>query len=248
MTMAHFVRGWRQREVLITLGLALVSVLLWRVAWAGWLFYPFHVFGTFVHELGHGFAAMATGGRFLQFVVRPDLSGTATTAGGVRWVVVSAGYLGSALFGGVLLIISAWGVSARRVLVGLGAALALVCLWYARNLFGFAAGLLMAAGLMVAGRRLDDRWASGLLLFLAVHSMLDALDSLFDLVKLSTHHRHVLTDAQTMAQYTMVPAVLWALLWCGLAIAMLVVSLNIAYRRVPTTVEERRTWSDTMRR
>lgn len=233
MTVAHFFQGWRQREALIVLGLAVASILLWRVPVLGWLFYPFQLFGTFIHELGHGLAAMATGGEFRRFVVSPNLSGQAWSAGGIRWIVVSAGYIGSALFGGGLIIISAWGASARTVLFGLGVLFGLMCLLFVRNLFGIATGFLLAAGLIVAGQRLADAWANGLLLFLSVQCMLDAIDSVFDLVKLSTHHRDLRTDAQIMAQHYLLPAIFWALLWTAIAIAILIVSLNIAYRRTP---------------
>ncbi len=233
MTVAHFFRGWRQREVLIVIGLALASMLLWRVPWVGLIFYPFHLFGTFVHEMAHGLAAIITGGKFLKFIVRPDFSGVATTAGGISWIIVSAGYLGSAIFGGLLVIISAWGVSARHVLLGLGVIMAIMCLLFVRSIFGFIAGFLIAGGLIAAGIKLNDTWASGLLLFLAVQSMLDAIDSVFDLIKLSTHHRAVLTDAQIMASKTFLPAIFWALLWTGIALAILVFSLSIAYRREP---------------
>lgn len=37
--------------------------------------YPFRLFGTFVHELSHGLAAVATGGEFQRFSVQPDVSG-----------------------------------------------------------------------------------------------------------------------------------------------------------------------------
>lgn len=231
MTIAHYFKGWRQREVLIVLGLALASLVLWRVPWLGWVFYPFHVFGVFVHELCHGLAAIITGGSFIRFIVNPNLSGTATTTGGIGWIIVSAGYIGSAIFGGLLIVISSLGVSARIVLIGMGIILGGMCLLFVRNLFGIAAGLVLATSLLIAGNRLNDMWASGLLLFLAVQSVLDALDSVFDLIQLSTHHMHIRTDAQIMASNTFLPAVFWALLWTSISIVILFFSLNLAYRR-----------------
>lgn len=233
MTISHFFQGWRQREVLIILGLAIASLVLWRVPFIAWVFYPFHLFGTFIHELSHGIAAILTGGSFLKFVVRPNFSGVATTSGGIDWIIVSAGYVGSAIFGGLLIIISAWGISARAVLFGLGIALGILCVLFVRSLFGIVAGLLFSAVLIAAGTRLSGFWASQVLLFIAIQSILDALDSVFDLVKLSTHHRYVLTDAQIMAQKTFLPAVFWAVLWSGISLAVLVTSLTIAYRRNP---------------
>ncbi|HSH78357.1 MAG TPA: M50 family metallopeptidase [Herpetosiphonaceae bacterium] len=228
-----FLRGWRHREVLMALGMGILCVVLWRLPAFAWLLYPFRLLNTFAHELSHGIAAIATGGEFLRFTVRSDLSGLAWSAGGVRWVVTSAGYIGSALVGGVLTILSARGIAARTVLVGLGIALGVLCLLFVRNIFGVAAGLLLAGALFLAGRWLNRFWADGLLLFLSVQLMLDAFDSLLDLVVLSTAAPDARTDAQSMAAMTGIPAIVWAVLWNMVALAILAGSLYLAYRKPP---------------
>ena len=230
MTRPRYLAGWRQRDLVILIGLALFSLLLAREPTIWWLLYPFRLLGTFVHELSHGLAAIATGGSFRRFVVNPDFSGMAWSSGGARWLVASAGYVGSAVFGGVLTILSARGVPARTLLVGLGVALGVLCLFFVRNVFGVVSGLLIAVAFCLAGRQLPRRWASGLVLFLAVQMMLDALHSLLDLITVSAAMHGAATDAQIMAQATGVPALIWALLWNLSAIGILVAALRIAYR------------------
>src|SRR5215217_2007374 len=117
---------WRQRDVLIMIGVVFVSIVLGRQPGFEWLFFPFRLFDTFIHELSHGLATIITGGSFLRLVVYPDFSGMAWSSGGLRWFVTSAGYLGSALFGAVLTLLSARRIPARRLLVGLGIALGLL--------------------------------------------------------------------------------------------------------------------------
>ncbi|NJP04438.1 MAG: M50 family metallopeptidase [Chloroflexaceae bacterium] len=230
MNMTSFFQQWRYREVLIVIALVLLSLVLAHVPLLSMLFYPFELFNTFIHELSHGIAAILTGGRFVRFEVRPNLSGTAWSAGGIGWIVTSAGYLGSAIFGGFLLLLSAWGVSARAVLMGLGVTLGVLCLLFVRNLFGIATGLLLSASLFLAGTRLPARWAGFLLLFLAVQAMLNAFESVIVLFVLSTRHGHVTTDAQIMASMTGIPAPFWAVLWMGIALLILLGSLSLAYR------------------
>jgi hypothetical protein len=229
----RWLKGWRQREVLLVLLLGVVSVLLWRVPMLGLVWYPFHLLGTFIHEICHGLAAIVSGGDFQRFVVRPDQSGTAWYTGGVGWFVTSAGYVGCALVGGVLTILSARDISARTVLFLLGVVLGILCLIFVKNLFGMAAGLLLSGALLLAGDRLPERWADGLLLFLAVQVMLNAINSLFDLLYLSTQRGDILTDAQLMHMMTGIPAPLWALIWNLIALGILTVSFTIAYRRIP---------------
>ena len=232
---ASLTGNWRFREMLVVLGLALALVLLGNVPVLGWLFYPFRVFGTFVHELGHGLAAILTGGQFQRFAVNPDLSGSALSADGVRWIIASAGYVGSALFGGLLVILSSRGVPARKVLLWLGVILGVLCLLFVRNFFGAVTGLGLAAALIFAGRRLAPLWADGLLLLLAVQMMLGSLNSLLDLLQLSVFSRTT-TDAALMAQATGIPAMFWALLWTAISGVILFFALRIAYRRPPAPV------------
>lgn len=220
----------RRREFMSVIGIALAIVVLWHVPLVGWLFYPFQLFGTFIHEISHGLAAIATGGNFQRFVVNMDLSGVAWSAGGVRWVVSSAGYIGSAAFGGLLVLLAAWKVPARRVLLWLGLALGIMCLLFVRNLFGIFAGLALAATLVLAAQQLRAQWAEWLLLVLAVQLMLDGINSLFGLVRLSASS-NVRTDAMIMAQATSVPAIVWAVVWTLVSLAILVGTLRLAYGR-----------------
>lgn len=233
--MQHIFQGWRHKEIIAVLFIGVVSIVLWRVPMLGILFYPFQLFNTFIHELSHGLAAILTGGQFVQFAVNPDLSGVAWSAGGIRWVVTSAGYVGAALFGGFLTILSARGAPANTVLVFLGIGLGILCLIFVRNLFGIVSGLILATLLVLAGKYLRPLWADGLLLVLAVQAMLNAIDSLMDLFWLSTRSS-TMTDALIMQEQTGIPAVIWALVWGALSLGILAGSLTLAYRNDPNAL------------
>lgn len=219
----------RRRELTSVIGIALAIVVLWHVPLVGWLFYPFQLFGTFIHEISHGLAAILTGGNFQRFVVNSDLSGVAWSAGGVRWVVSSAGYIGSAAFGGFLVLLAAWRLPANRVLFWLGLALGVMCLLFVRNVFGVLSGVALATALVLAAQRLRSQWAEWLLLVLAVQLMLDGINSLLGLVRLSASSR-VVTDAAIMAQATGIPAIVWAVVWTLISLAILFATLRLAYR------------------
>lgn len=224
------VQGWRYGELVLVLLLAAATVVFGNVPLVAQISYPFQLLGTFVHELSHGVAAIITGGEFQRFAVSPNLSGLAWSAGGIRWVVTSAGYLGSALFGGFLLILTARGISARHILTLLGLVLGMLCLVFVRNLFGIISGLALTGVLLLAGEVLNRSWAYALLLFLSVQLILDALNSVFYLVFLSARLGNALSDAHTMQQLTGIPALFWALFWSALSIVVLLVSLTIAFR------------------
>jgi hypothetical protein len=228
--MSGFSDGWRWGELAGLAALALLLIVLWQIPGVGFVVYPFRLFGTFVHEISHGIAALATGGDFHRFTVSPDLSGLAWSAGGWRWVISSAGYIGSAVFGGVLILLAARGAASRVLLMALGLLLGLLCLLFVRNLFGILSGLVLAAATFYAGYRLRPPWSDVVLLVLALQLVLDGFNSLFTLLRLSAAST-VQTDALSMAQATGIPAVIWSLVWAAISAAVLGFTLYLAYRR-----------------
>ena len=221
-------RDWK--HWLELLGIALALVVLWQVPWLGWLAYPFRLFGTFVHELSHGLAAIATGGQFQRFSVSPDLSGLAWSAGGIRVIVSSAGYIGSAIFGGVLVALHARGLPARVLLLGMGVVFGVLCLLFVRNLFGLASALVLTAALLYAGLKFSEAWRDGLLKVLALQLILDGYNSLFTVLRLS-RAGDAQTDAYAMQQLTWLPASVWAVLWMLASTAILFGVLRYAMRK-----------------
>src|SRR3982750_4881070 len=102
---------------------ATLSVLLWFIPYAEVLTYPFRIFVTFIHEGGHALAALLTGNSVASLSVAMNASGeTYTTEGGLisQLFISSAGYLGSMVFGALLLILIRKAVAARIVLLGGG--------------------------------------------------------------------------------------------------------------------------------
>ncbi|PDW04949.1 M50 family metallopeptidase [Candidatus Viridilinea mediisalina] len=222
---------WTRPDILLLTAGALGSTLLWRVPLLGWLFYPFRLLNTFVHELSHGLAAILTGGRFERFVVYANMEGLALIRGGNRVIIASAGYLGAALFGGLLILLTATPLAEQSLLLGLGASLGLLCLLFVRNLFGWLAGMLLAAALGAAGWWLDSQAAMLLLALLALQMPLAAIHSLIDLMRIAVRRARpgYLSDAHLLARHTRIPAPLWATLWFLMALAIVVVTVAVAY-------------------
>lgn len=220
-------KDWRHWVELLLLAIALVVV--WQLPWLGWLAYPFRLFGTFVHELSHGLAAIGTGGQFQRFSVSPDLSGLAWSAGGIRVIVSSAGYIGSAIFGGVLIALHARWFSARTLLLGMAAVFAVLCLLFVRNLYGVATALVLTAAMAYAGLKFSEPWRDGLLKVLALQLILDGYNSLFTVFALS-RTGNAQTDAAAMAQLTWLPATFWAVLWMLVSTVIVFFVLRYAMR------------------
>jgi hypothetical protein len=220
---------------LILAGVAFFFTLVLRhIPILRWVVVPFQLFVTLVHELSHGLAALLTGGRFLQFTMASDSSGMATTSGGWRWVIVPAGYLGAAIFGGLLLILTLRSNQERRrrwLAIGLGAFFALATVLFARNLTAVAVGSFSALTLLALGFYGPPLLLLFGLNLLAIQSILNGIDSLLGLTRLNAGPFQLPNDAQTMASLTHIPALFWAALWSLTAVAILIASIYLSFQR-----------------
>lgn len=221
-------QSWQRWLGLAALSLVLIG--LWQVPWLNFLVYPFRLFGTFVHELSHGLMALLTGGSFLRFQVSADLSGVAQSAGGIRWLIASAGYVGSAVFGGVLLLLHARGVATRSLLLVMGLLLALLATLFLRNAFGWLAAGALSALLILSALKLPEAGRQLLFDLLALQLVLDGYASLWTVFQLSAHP-NVATDAQTMASLTWLPAWSWAVIWSLFSTLVLFACVRASIRR-----------------
>src|SRR5688500_6935653 len=133
----------RKRRAWTLAALAVGSILLWQTYWGSLLLYPFTILATWFHEMGHGLAAILTGGQFEQLAIYSDGSGVAQSLAPVDASVFSgafvaaAGPLGPPVVG-ALLIIASRGRRATRIALGvLAGALLLSTLIWVRSAVGW---------------------------------------------------------------------------------------------------------------
>jgi len=145
----------RKRRI-ATLGvLALLSILLWQTYWGSILLYPFTILATWFHEMGHGLAAILTGGDFERLLIYPDGSGVASSMRPADSSVLSdalvsaAGPLGPPIAGALLIVASRTRRATRAVLAVLAAALVVSTLIWVRSLVGWIVLPLIALALLI---------------------------------------------------------------------------------------------------
>ena len=205
----------------------LALLVLLNVPYGAYALYPFKLFSTWVHEMSHGLAALALGGHIDSLLVYPDGSGLAHTRcpeGRLnRAVVASAGYLGTAVVGSLLLASRGRRLAGPAGLVGLGVAMGASAFWVVRNPFGFFAVLGMGAGLVALGRALSREHAGQVFTFLAATCSLNAITSvrtLFGSNLVVNGQPSGGSDAQTLADLFLLPSFFWAALWLVAALVL----------------------------
>ncbi len=236
------------RLELRTLAFALLaSLLLWNLPFGGVLLYPFKLLATWLHELSHGLAMLLTGVGFDRVLIYRDTSGLAygsSEAGRLASAMIAAaGYMGTPLWGALLLVVSPDARWARRALLVLAALLVGTSLTVIDvpdgDQFGpwaiGAIGAACAAAALVMPGRLRLAMAH----FIAAQSCVDALLDIRVLLRPSQVVGGKIagaSDAHNMAQATFGTTATWAvwtwaIVWLLWSLAVLYVALRVSGSR-----------------
>jgi peptidase M50B-like protein len=227
------------RLELRTLAFALLaSLLLWNLPFGGVLLYPFKLLATWLHELSHGLAMIVTGAGFDHVLIYRDTSGLAygrSASGGIsRAVIAAAGYMGTPLWGALLLVVTPNARLARWALLlfaGLliGTALTVIDLPNGDPFGPWAIGAIGAA-CAAAALIVPARWRLAIAHFIAAQS---CVNSILDIRVLLRPSQVVggqvagASDAHNMAAATFGTSATWAV-WTW-AIIWLLWSLGVLY-------------------
>jgi hypothetical protein len=221
------VRPRTKRRLRFLLAFGVYFGLLW-IFWNTPFVYPLQVFVVFLHEISHGIAAVATGGSIQRITLNPRLGGACYCPGGNAFITLSAGYLGSLLWGGATLEAGRRaGARAPMVTSALGVGVVLITLLFVRSAFGILFGVLFGVFLVVAARSLKAESNRTLLTVLGLTSCLYAI---LDIKSDVLDRPHLPSDAHMLAQLTGVPTVAWGVLWIALALAVSAWLFLRAYR------------------
>lgn len=214
----------------LIIGASIVTMLVYLVPFLGPLSYPFMLFSTFVHEMGHGIAAILAGGEFLSFKMWSNGSGVAQISGEFgrlsRAFIAAAGLVGPS-FIATFYFMGAKTEQRARIVLGLSGIIAIFSLMLLiRNLFGifFIGGF---AGLCFIGAFYKPAIAQGLVAFFACELSLSVFarsDYLFKREAVTTAGL-MPSDVSHIAEALFLPYWFWGIV-CGL-ISLLVLSFGI---------------------
>ncbi len=216
------------RRLLLAILAVVVVLILWNIPQLDFLLYPFRLFVTYVHESGHGTAALISGGRFLGFEIFSNGSGQAITAGGSRWLILPAGYLGAALFGSILFYLNNRFHRSKLLAIIIGVGLIIYSLLFGRiALLSLIVGSAFGIGLIALGWKANEYINSFLLNILALLTGLNAVLDVYYLVGSSSASLGtVQNDAAAFSSQVLgLPAAFWAFLWSLIALGMLGVAI-----------------------
>lgn len=178
--------------------------------WSTPVVLPLKLLVVFFHELSHGAAAILTGGSIESISVNFQQGGEAWTRGGSRFVILTAGYLGSLVIGAGLLLAALKGRADRAVLAGLGVMMLVVLVLYVRDLPAALICGATGAALLAAGRFLSAPICDLILRVIGLSSLIYVPYDIFD----DTLRRSSLqSDARMLAEEIGGTTMMWGGLW-----------------------------------
>jgi hypothetical protein len=211
------------RRILTLAALFTVAVVFWNT----FALTPVKSLVVLFHELSHGLAAVATGGRITKIELSAHFGGICYFTGGWSLLTLPAGYLGSMLWGALLLLVGRSPEASRPAAGVLGFFLLGMTLLYVRTPLGILVGLSWGLALIVLARRTSGALTALVLEFVGISSMLYAiLDIKEDLIDRTV----AISDAARFAQIYGGPPVLWGVIWIGIALVATFFTLRVAVK------------------
>jgi preprotein translocase subunit SecG len=211
--------------------------------------YPFKVLATWLHELSHGIAMIITGSGFDRMVIYRDTSGLAyayTAVGSFGTAIIAAaGYMGTPLWGAVLLVVTPNARAARNALIVLAVLLVgttILVIAPAPNGDRFGQYIVPAIGaaIALAAILLPDRWRVLVAHFIAAQACVNALLDIRVLLRPSQvvdgKSTGNMSDAHNMAASTFGTTETWAvwtwaIIWLAWSLVILFVALRVSGSR-----------------
>jgi len=213
-------------------GFALYFIALWFL-WDTVVVYPLKIFVVLLHETSHAVAALATGGYVERIVLDPAQGGACYCPGGNAFLTLSAGYLGSLLWGGAILLAARSQRIRPALVTGILGGLTLgLTLLYVRSLFGVGFGLAFAAALLLASRKASPAVNRMVATVLGLTSILYAI---LDIKSDVLDRPHLRSDAAMLAEVTGIPTAVWGFIWITAALALAFWLVRKAYWEAPLT-------------
>jgi hypothetical protein len=220
------------RSLQVAVLVILIGCTIWL--WSTLALYPIKLFVVLLHELSHGAAALLTGGEILSIEISELIGGSCQYRGGNQLVVASAGYLGSLLWGGVILVIASRTKYSRELGTVIASVMIIATLLWIRNTFGVL--FTMGSAILLFGlcRFLPSWMVRTLLQFLGTASCLYVIVDIYEDV-IRVHQDG--SDAETLATLTGIPALFWGVMWALIAFVMIFYSFYLAGQPSPDSGE-----------
>ncbi|OUM58726.1 hypothetical protein PIROE2DRAFT_47712 [Piromyces sp. E2] len=217
-----------QTTTLIIIGVYILVILIfWNVKYLSTILWPFKIFTVGLHELSHALAGILTGAKIESIKVDADEGGCCTMRGGKQWVTLPAGYIGSSLFGALMIFCGFNEQASKYCSIVIGICM-LLLLWYAKNwIVRIITVVFVGLGAFMWWFE-DGKYLVYFVLFLGTMS---CFYSLWDIIDDVVLHKINESDASKFAKifcHGCMPAQVWGFFWFLYSLVFLILGIVAA--------------------
>lgn len=202
----------------------LVLICLVFGLWTTPVIIPLKILIVFLHELSHAGMTILTGGEVVSLSVTQDQGGAVWSKGGSRFLILTAGYLGS-LFIGLILLVGAMRTNAdRSMMAAFGGLMIVVTLLYVRDPFAIMFCIGTGIAMLLTARFLPHDVNDLILRVIGLTSMIYVP---YDIFSDTIARSSLQSDARMLAEEFGGATVMWGGIW--LVISLIVIGLAMRY-------------------
>jgi len=218
-----------QKQLLILTLFLVVAIAFWNTP----VIYPVKLFVVMLHEMSHGLMAEIFGGDIIKIQIDYCIGGycqyTIPDSFFGRLMIASAGYLGSLMWGAIILIAATRTNQDRKISLIIGLVL-LVLSWFViktGETFGIVVTVGFALFMLISFKYLSNTFHDYFLKFVG---MISCLYVVIDIKNDLIDRTGVGSDADAIAEMTGVPSLAIGILWFIIALVVVFYTLKYAYK------------------
>ena len=216
------------KQLLILFSVIIAIFFLWSTP----ALYPLKLLIVFFHESSHALMTIATGGQVIELEIDRMQGGHVISAGGNRFITLTAGYLGSLIWGVVIYLLAVGSKYDKAIMFCLGIIIMAVTTLFVRDLFAFGFSGLTGLFMILMGVKAPMQINDIILRVIGVTSMSYVpLDVYSDTIARSA----LRSDAFMLAEEFGGTTVLWGTIWLLVSVVILIATLKISLKFSPVT-------------
>lgn len=210
-------------------GLILLALVFWNTL----LIYPIKLFVVMLHEMSHGLMAVLFGGEIIEIQIDKRIGGYCkyliSPSFWSTFMTSSAGYLGSLLWGSLILILAVRLKKDKYITLTIGVLLLILSFFVIKSgeLFGIAMtlglGLFMLIAFRFFGALFHDLWLKFIGFICCTYVIIDIKRDLID-------NHNIDSDADKIAEITGFSSVFVGVTWMIIAIVTVFFVLRYIYK------------------
>lgn len=198
------------------------------IGWEYPILYPLKLLVVFFHESSHALATILTGGTVKELVINSQQGGHVISQGGNSFIIFSAGYIGSLLWGVAIYVATVKSLYDKAIMTVLGLSVITITLVLSSSLFSWLFGLLSGGAMLLMAKYLADKYNDFALRLIGLTSMMYApLDIYSDTISRS----YLESDAYFLAESIGGTTLFWGSVWILISLIVIFYCLKWALKQ-----------------